>query len=153
MIQRAQTLFLLIVVLLSGFMIFYPLSMVELKTGILLHLHSYGMQDIHSGKLLYHIFIPFLLILAITIISFVTILLFNKRILQMRLCAYNIILSLCLIGCIAYYYFSLKHKPEVTSNSFTFTIVFPIINIFLLFQSFRAIRRDDLLIKSYDRLR
>jgi len=91
--------------------------------------------------------------LAITIMSFTTIILYNNRVVQMRLCVYNILISFCLIGYIAYYYFSIKHRPDVDSNSFTFIVVIPIINIILLFQSFRAIRRDDILIKSYDRLR
>jgi hypothetical protein len=153
MIQRVQTLFLLVVTLLSGFMIFYPLYGIRLKTGEKLFLHSYALQNGHTGELIHYNILLFMVILAITIISFITILYYNKRTIQMRLCVYNILISLFLIGCIAYYYFSIKRIPDVERNSFTFTVIFPVINIILLFQSFRAIRRDDLLIKSYDRLR
>jgi phosphoglycerol transferase MdoB-like AlkP superfamily enzyme len=154
MIQRVQTLFLLIVALLSGFMIFYPLSEMVIKTGDMVQFHSYGLQEIkQGGDTIHYNFLLLILILFITIMSFVTLLLYNNRALQMRLCVYNILISFCLIGCIAYFYFSLKHKYDIGANSYTIAVIFPIINIILLFQSFRAIRRDDLLIKSYDRLR
>jgi hypothetical protein len=154
MIQRIQSLFLLVVTLLSCLMLFYPLSNFYTSAGTWVQFHTYGLQEIkEGGDVVHYNFLLFLLILAIAIISLVTILVYNKRTLQMRLCVYNILLTICLIGCIAYFYFSFKHSLNMRANSYTFVVIFPIINILLLFQSFRAITRDDLLIKSYDRLR
>jgi Domain of unknown function (DUF4293) len=154
MVQRVQTLFLLAVLVLSGIMLISPLSNMILLNGEVQKWFSIGIKNINQDNTFVKYTIPhFVLVVIITLISLYTILSYNKRQLQLKLCVYNILLSLLLIGLTAYYYFVIKNRFNWDSNSFSLVIIFPIINIVLTFQAFRAIGRDDQLIKSYDRLR
>jgi len=159
MIQRVQTVFLLAATILSIIIVFNPISELSLSDGSSAVFTSFGLRNIEEPHTLYLSTFPIaVLAIASAIISFITILLYQKRILQMRLCVYNILLTIGLVISIFLYYFIIKngvhvHEIYIKAHSFSFTIVFPFVNIILLFQAFRSIRRDDLLIKSYDRLR
>lgn len=154
MIQRVQTLFLLAVTILSFIMLISPLSKIVLLRGEIIKFYSIGLRDLNQGNEFIRYTIPlFVLILIITGISLVAMLYFKNRTLQLRLCVYHILLSIVLIGFLAFYYFSIKNQLNWDSNSFSIVVIFPLINIVLTFQAFRAIGRDEHLIKSYDRLR
>jgi glucan phosphoethanolaminetransferase (alkaline phosphatase superfamily) len=159
MIQRIQSLFLLAACIASFIVVFHPISRMGLSDGSQANLTSIGLKtDAKPSTMLYSAF-PIAVLAAICgLMSFVTIIMYRKRLLQMRLCGYNILLTLILIIVIFIYYFIIKHKTIdnsdiIVSSSLSYPIVLPFVNIVLLFQSFRAIRRDDLIIKSYDRLR
>ena len=159
MIQRVQSAFLLAASILSVILVFHPVSGMSLSDGSLAIFTSFGLKDATKPHEMYISTFPIaVLAIATAFISFLTILLYQRRVLQMRLCVYNILLTIGLIFSIFLYYFIIKSGPVVDeiymkAHAFSFTIVFPFVNIILLFQAFRSIRRDDLLIKSYDRLR
>jgi hypothetical protein len=94
----------------------------------------------------------------IGLISFINIFLYTKRNLQIRLCVFNILLLVGL-SALTYYYFTVIKKQIVISNlsvikhAFDISIIFPVISIIFTFLAFRAIRKDELLIRSYERLR
>lgn len=153
MIQRVQTLFLLIATIASVLMIVIPFYQMIGPNDDVLKLYYTGLENVTRGEVIYRT-LPLAVITVVTgLISFITILLFQRRTLQMRLCVYNILLIIAQFGLILFYYFSLKNKFDAGLTSFSFTAILPLVNIVLIFQAFRAIRRDDLLIKSYDRLR
>ena len=159
MIQRIQSAFLLAACILSIIFVIHPISGMSLSNGSLAYFTSFGLKSLDNPPHFYASTFPIaVLAIASAIISFITILFYQKRILQMRLCVYNILLTIGLIAVMFYYYFIIKNGKfvdgvNVLAHSFSYTIIFPFINIILLFQAFRSIRRDDLLIKSYDRLR
>jgi len=135
-------------------MLFSPLSKVMMEHRQVHYLYSIGLRNFsHENEIVIYAIPLLLFILAISILCLVTIFLYDNRPLQLRLCVYSILCSIILIGIIAFYYFYIRNQNEWVSNSFSITVIFPIVNIILIFQAFRAIGRDDLLIKSYDRLR
>jgi hypothetical protein len=77
--------------------------------------------------------------------------LYRKRILQMRFNIFNSILLVALQGFIVYYIVSCINRDI----KFIFTIqsVFPVISLILSILSVRNILKDEILIKSLNRLR
>lgn len=159
MIQRIQSLFLLCVTIASFIIVFHPIVRMGMSHGPMAYLTSINFKALLSPPEISYPTFPIAILASISgLMSLLTILLYHNRLLQMRLCGYNIVLTLILIIVIFVYYFIIKDKTfnnsiTVLSTAFAYPIVLPFINIILLFQSFRAIRRDDLLVKSYDRLR
>jgi hypothetical protein len=159
MIQRIQSLFLLAVIVTSFLVVFNPILYISLSDDTQANLTSIGLRTITKPPLMLRSAYPIaILAVASGLMSLVTLILYQRRLLQMRLCGYNIILNFLLIVVIFIYYYSMRHmKLEkdlfIVSRSFSYTVLLPFINIILLFQAFRAVRRDDMLIKSYDRLR
>ena len=153
MIQRIQSLFLLFTTIFSSLMIFLPFSDMMNADGELLKLYCTGLHNIPKEILIYNTWPLCVLIVTTGLISIATIIIFQRRVLQMRFCVYNILITIAQFVLLLYYFFKFKGEFGADMHSFSFTIILPLINIILLFQAFRAIRRDDLLIKSYDRLR
>jgi len=159
MIQRIQTAFLLVATILAVIIVVHPVSEMNLSDGSVALFTSFRLKSLQEPLQTYTYTFPIaVLALASALISFITILFFQKRTLQMRLCVYNILITIGLSAVMFYYYFTIKSGEIaeglfVNIHSFSYTIIFPFVNIILLFQAFRTIRRDDLLIKSYDRLR
>lgn len=159
MIQRIQSLFLLFVMVFSIAIVLHPINRMVLSNGPMAILSGFSFKVLVNPPILIIRTFP-IAILAIlsAIISFWTILKYQNRDLQMKLCVYNIIFNFLIIIAILIYYYIIIHSTyenniTVIKSAFSYPILLPLINIILLFQSFRAIRRDDLLIKSYDRLR
>jgi hypothetical protein len=159
MIQRIQSLFLLAAVISSFIVVFQPLAKMTMSDESIANFTSIGLRtDNDPSEMLFSAY-PIAVIASITgIMSLITLILYRDRLLQMRLCGYNIILTLILIAVIFFYYFFMRkitfaYQLYIIIKSFSYPILLPFVNIILLFQSFRAIRRDDLLVKSYDRLR
>jgi hypothetical protein len=121
--------------------------------GELLKLYCTGLHNIPQETLIYSTWPLCVLTFVTGLISFVTIVIYRRRILQMRFCVYNILLSLAQFILLLFYFFKFKGEFGADLHSYSFTIILPLVNIILIFQAFRAIRRDDILIKSYDRLR
>ncbi len=153
MIQRVQSLFLLFAIISSALMVFMPFSQMMTADGELLKLYCTGLHNIPQESLIYNAWPLCVLTVVTGLISFVSIIIFQRRVLQMRFCVYNILLSLAQFILLLFYFFKFKREFGTDLHSFSFTIILPLVNIILIFQAFRAIRRDDILIKSYDRLR
>lgn len=153
MIQRVQSLFLLFAFISSALMVFMPFSQMMTADGELLKLYCTGLRNIPQDILIYNAWHLAVLTIVTGLISLFTLVIFQRRILQMRLCVYNILLSLAQFILLLFYFFKFKNEFGAELHSFSFTIILPLVNIILIFQAFRAIRRDDILIKSYDRLR
>lgn len=154
MIQRIQSLFLLAATIFSIIVVFHPISSMILKGGTEAELYTYGLMTTGgSPTMLYNTF-PIIILAIITgILNIIIILIYKRRNLQMRLCVFNILLTLGLLLSMFGYYFLIKKNFDVVTHSFSYSVVLPFVNIILIFQAFRGIRRDDLLLKSYNRLR
>jgi len=129
MIQRIQTLFLLISAVLLTCMFFNAF--------------------VGSGDTALHytdrIEMQVLLIVA-TVIGYLNIFMYRKRTRQMRLCIFNCLVLLGLQGIIAYHVFTMGTGVSLTA-------AFPIIAAILTFMALRYIARDEALVKMTERLR
>ena len=92
---------------------------------------------------------PFLILLiAATAISFISIFLYRKRLIQIRLSIFNIIILIAYQAWIIYLFFD---RPE--GSAFTTTAVFPAVAAILTWLAFRYIARDEAMVRSVNRLR
>jgi uncharacterized membrane protein len=88
----------------------------------------------------------------IPIISLLTIILFKNRKLQIKSALVLIILEVLLTGAVAYYIliFIQSHNVSLVPGIKTFI---PVVTIILSILAYRGIKKDEALVKSYDRLR
>jgi hypothetical protein len=154
MIQRIQSLFLLAATVLFVIFIFHPVSSLYISGDTAAEFFAYGlMSDSETPEMLYNTFPIIVLAIITTILTVLTIFVYKNRTIQMRICVYNILITLGLIISIFIYYYLIRKHFEVSKHAFSYSVLLPVVNVILLFQAFRGIRRDDLLLKSYNRLR
>ena len=133
MIQRVQSLYLLAS---SGllFSLFFRPLMRNLDGDTVLKFTQYW---------------PFLIFLIVTfVLSFFSIFIYKRRIQQMRICIYNMLVLLAFQGWIAYMYFT-----KMDGVVFTISAVFPIVAGIFVFMAFRKISEDEALVQGMNSLR
>lgn len=151
MIQRIQTLFLLAVVILSGLMLTGDLVVMDSGTGTLFNISFVGLGEV-GGKLLQRLWPLSIIIGLIPALSLAAVFLFKKRSLQMRITMFIMLLSLGTIILGAFYVIMFDRKIDVTVI-WKVRALFPLVSAILAWLAYRAIMKDDLRVRSYDRLR
>ena len=92
----------------------------------------------------------FVILLVVAVLAFVTIFLFKKRMLQIRLTIFS---SVVLIGYYLVMAALIFMTAEETSFTPSWTICLPFVGIILNWLAIRGIGADEALVKAYDRLR
>lgn len=151
MIQRKQSLFLLLSAGASLLLLFFPLIQISTDTA-LWHLTAFLVQSEGSEEILFKVYPLFALILIVILIPVISIFLYKRRVLQMRLTIYNMILIIGVIAMIALYTLKANAELEGTFRLMYITIM-PVLAFVFSFLAFRGIRRDEMLIKTLDRIR
>ena len=136
MLQRIQTVYLLIAAINSAGLIFL----------VSLWQNTNGEPVYAQDELL-----AFGLFLASAALSVVTIFMFKNRKLQFVLGRLNIILNLFLLGVFVYWSLSLPGEMQISEKGIGMFL--PIISIVFLVLANKAIKRDEDLVKSADRFR
>lgn len=152
MIQRIQTIYLLIVAIFSVVMMSFPVgSFVPAEYNIpsteltnLALVAADGTSDYAPWAL-------FALLIVIAVVSLVIIFLYKKRMLQIRLSLFNIILLIGYYLTLGVFIFMLKGENCTFVPSWT--VCLPLISIILSWLAIRAIGKDEMLVKAYERLR
>ena len=104
MLQRIQTVYLLVVVVLIVAMLFLPLAVLQ-SGGQLYAFDAAGVSTMtEQPELIYPMWGLFALAVIISLLAFLIIFLFKNRILQIRLCVFNSILMLGFYGLFAFFY-------------------------------------------------
>ncbi len=152
MIQRIQTVYLLICLILVSLMFGIPVSEHYSLDGDFYSFEITGLEN-DKGEQIYGTLPLAILFGVIDFLIFISIFLYKRRVLQMRICIYNILLLIGSLGLIYYYFQDIIEKYNAPNYSFSFTIVIPLVTIILLYLAFRGIRRDELLVKSVNRIR
>jgi peptidoglycan/LPS O-acetylase OafA/YrhL len=154
MIQRIQSLYLLIATGLFFIMLGNPIAQIQLADNTFL---TFNHNEIFAeGNPSFNPVSTWqvsVLIAVIMLIGVIDIFLFRKRTLQMRLCVFNILLMFGLVGLIYFYTKYAVHKFDAVNSVFLWPIVVPFISIILTYLALKGIQKDDALVKSYDRLR
>jgi len=152
MIQRIQTVYLLIITLLMGSMFFYPYAEL-LAQDNQIYSYSFNGLFLDGNESVYFSTIPPLILLSIIVLlSVVSIFLYKKRILQMRLGVINIMLMLGYIG-LNYYYIKSFSNQLTGVISYNIIVIFPLVSAILMYLAIRAIGKDEALVRSLDRIR
>ena len=92
------------------------------------------------------------IVLVISILSFTAIFLFKKRKLQLKLAVTVIILTIVFIGMALYYLFWVTGKFQAEPVP-GFKMLIPLLILIFEILAYLGIKRDENLVKSYDRLR
>lgn len=152
MIQRIQTLYLVLALIITGVLFTMDLAQLANETG----LFTLTVDGIYSVDETNALVMPAYALMALLITNllllFVTIFLYKKRILQIRLCGMGLALLAGLSGMI-FYWGKTASKELGAELSFSWAIVLPIIALVLVFLAMKAIGKDEALIRSIDRIR
>ena len=149
MIQRIQSVYLLVVTILMIVCMCSPVGSIIANTN---EISEFGNLCITmpDGTKDYAPWALFAILFVVAILSFVTIFLFKKRMLQIRLTIFS---SVVLIGyylALVAYIFILAENTNFTPS---WTICLPFIALILNWLAIRGIGADEALVKAYDRLR
>jgi len=137
MIQRIQSVYLLLVVVAIVAFIFVPFGSVK-------------MEDVQQVLTIKKVVPLSIASVVVGIVALVSIFLFNNRKLQMRVVLLNSFLSIVLIGLFIY---RLLVHVGLDKYSFGAGAIFPIFILIFNLLAYSAIKSDDKLVKSMDRLR
>ncbi len=152
MIQRIQTLYLALAAFVLGLMLQNPIVSFVID-GKIYDLTSYMLVNSQDSKdVIFYNYPLAILIIAASLLAFITILLFKNRKLQMKLTLFNWILTLGIYVLIAYYYFQAQAIKELVFT-FRLPVVYPAVAFILLVLAFRGIKRDEEIIQSLNRIR
>jgi hypothetical protein len=149
MIQRIQSVFLLLAALSGAGMGYFNLWKAKLMKGA-------TASEVYFNAL--SSYLIFIVVMVMTLLSLVTIFLYKNRKLQFRLTVINILLA---IGAIVLQYFKVGDTAEklmsegstIISATYLPAAFLPVVTLVCLFLAARGIYKDEKLIKSLDRLR
>lgn len=152
MIQRIQTIYLLIVAILAVVMMSFPVgSFVPADYNIPATELTNLAVVAADGTADYAPWALFALLVVIAAVSLITIFLYKKRMLQIRLTLFNMILLVGYYVTMITFVFMLK--PEDCSFVPSWVVCLPLVSIILSWLAIRAIGKDEMLVKAYERLR
>lgn len=152
MLQRIQTVYLLIIVALTVAMLFLPLAVLQ-SGDQFMTFDATGISTMAAQpELVYPTWGLFVLTAVIALVALITIFLFKKRMLQIRLCIFNGLLMLGMYAMFAFFVWNLKGQMDVVMT-FKFALSFPFISLILDYLAIRNIGADEALVRSLDRLR
>jgi len=144
MIQRIQSVYLLIATLLSGGLIFM-LKLWENEEG----LDFFVLDSFSSNNLLLKSMAVLFFVSAF--LTFIAIFQFKKRQLQFVLGRLSILINFIILGIVVY--FSQNLSGEISVSEKGIGLMIPILTILFVVIANKAIKKDDELVKSVDRLR
>lgn len=147
MIQRIQTVYILLAGVLTATL--FKLKLAELTANN--ELMDFFAKGIYNGETEVFNGLPLLIFVGIiTLLHLVAIFLFKKRILQIRILVFSIILLLGLFGMFFYFTYSGFDGAKV---AFKIPVAFPLVALILDWLAIRAIGKDEALIRSLNRIR
>ncbi len=155
MIQRIQSVYLFITALLSA--IFLSGTLLSFTDG------SDNVYSIRIGDLqktgstgaienVGIIFAPAVIIVMILVVSVITIFLFRNRKIQLKLAAGLLCISALLILVLIWYAYSVSSEFNA-ELMYSVNLLLPLLMLISSYLAYRSIRKDDKLIRSYERLR
>lgn len=152
MIQRIQTVYLLIVAILMGGVVWSPLA--ELTGEEVSYIfRSQGVYSTGVDSIGVMPAFPVLLVSVVTaLIALGSIFLYKKRLLQIRFCIFNAVLLVGFYAAFFFYFWMAKDKLQVSLNV-KYSLAFPLVSLVLDWLAIRSIRADEALVRSLNRIR
>jgi len=93
-----------------------------------------------------------ILLIVIMLVSVVAIFMYKRRKQQRMLVIIAVVIDIVAIALEAYYLYQAKNGQS-NLMVLNFRVIIPVVNLILLLLASRGIKKDDDLVKSYDRLR
>lgn len=153
MLQRIQTVYLLIVVILTSITLFSVQAMLlENATQYLLNFKGIFRLEEKGLVFVQNVWALTALCTILPTIALTSILMYKKRLLQIRLSILNTVLLAGYYGMLFLYLWQAANTLRADWH-LQIVAAFPLISIILTFLAIRAIGKDEALVKSLDRLR
>ena len=139
MIQRIQTIYLLVVAIIMTIPLYVPIAQLLIPNDASYNFFTYGVVLIGENSVLQAHYWALLIM-------------FKKRFLQLRLCIVEIIL---LIGAIILMWYHINQFADKMNAEilYKFSLILPVICIIFTYMAIRGILKDIKLLKSFDRIR
>lgn len=157
MIQRIQTVYLLIITALLAVMFFVNFAVLSEAGTDKLFFDTFGVQySSNPPEYLYQTFYLTALLIITTLVAFFTIFMYRHRWIQIRMC---FVMGICQLGIQIYIgmYIYQMHSLIEIANAYEQSVkvfsIIPIICMILTYLAFRGIARDEALIRSLNRIR
>jgi len=153
MIQRVQTLYLLLATIALNLMFFFPWMNLSATQGEYDFLYAGIKQTGVEGAIFKLNALPVAILLGLIILlSAYSIIAYKKRFIQLRITTFNMLLLIGFYIMIAAYRFLLINLDIIGAN-YGFPLIMPLIALIFTYMANRAIKKDEDLIKSVDRIR
>ena len=154
MIQRIQTVYLLIIALINSAILFMPLAIIQIDNVF----YSYDVSGLNTlttpSELAYPTWALMALPIIVAIIASVSIFLYKKRMLQIRFCIFNAILLIGFYGLFAFFLWKISEISSIFRfANVRITLAFPLISLIFDYLAIRNIGSDETLVRSLNRLR
>ena len=153
MLQRIQTIYLMIVTMLAALSCALPVANFYNDLWQL-QLSAWQLQSLSAqpAAVTAHFWGLFAISLLIPIVAFATIWLYRKRMLQIRLCILNMLFMLGYYAVLGVCSWQVVDKFDVSFVP-QLAAVFPLVNIILTWLALRGIGKDEAKVRAADRLR
>jgi hypothetical protein len=154
MIQRIQSVYLIVSIVILSLLYSNPVSEIIISDKLYLIFKFNRITSLSDTE-----FNPVsawpvaVLFITVLLIELSIIFLYQFRILQMRLCIFNIFLKLGMVGMIYFFTKWTLNHWNGKESVFLWPVVIPFISIILSYLSFKGIQKDENLVRSYDRIR
>ena len=147
MIQRIQTVYILIAEMLIASLFFLKFADLSVNN----ELYTFTIKGIFNGETMVFDGLPIMIFIGlITLLHLVIIFMYKKRVLQIRITVFTIILLIGLTGLFFYFIYSGFTDVKV---AFKLPMAFPVVAVILDYLAIRAIGKDEALVRSLDRIR
>ena len=156
MIQRIQTLYMSIVVVASMSLFYFPITKYLNDVRGTYVFFITGVKYMIDPPITVNFWLTFPLLLLVVISLFLilaAIFLYKKRSLQLWFVNISFLLHVALIILVFFYYIGHFESMFNTNPSYQFGIFIPLVSLVCIILASRAIRKDEALVKSADRLR
>ncbi|MDR2907642.1 MAG: DUF4293 domain-containing protein [Bacteroidales bacterium] len=156
MIQRKQTIYLILSALSFVLLFIFPFANFPLGTELICNISILGIQDMPLDSTNYLFFIMQVLATGVIALTGVSVFMYTKRPLQIRLCAFAFIVNILIIGAMFLTSSVISNElrlPEHTPVNYLFPTYIPMVTLILIMMAQRAIRKDEAMVQSLNRLR
>ena len=156
MIQRKQTVFLLLSAIALGLLFYFPLAtFIGDKDSLILYVYKIvSLVPDHAPDVPTYFLMPLLsLNILMILLSVVTVFMFKNRLRQLNFVRINLILLLIMIA--VFFFYDVNVLEEVSGGVVQYETgaYFPLIAFIFFILAYRGIMSDERLIRSADRLR
>jgi len=157
MIQRIQSIFLILVAAAGILLFWFPLAGYYDEYNGNYKLMVTGLQCMDPDPRITTTFwfaVPLMVVsILMPLLALITLFLYKKRLLQIRLIAITMMITVIEIILIFLFYINKVEELTAIKPAYQFGIFLPLIALVFLVLANRFIRRDEALVKSADRLR
>lgn len=155
MIQRIQSVYLLISVLAMGLLLLFPLTEYVVNDQCFVS-YLYGIENSGTLNIPVSVWLLFCFHLILSVLPLIIIFLYRNRLLQMKLCRIEFLLLILEVGLLFLVYPDYIIKPllgGIAVINYSPSIFLVLIAMAFVYIAFRKIRKDEWLVRAANRIR